>query len=190
MLPSFPDSIRRARNDTREKSRIRIRRSRPLPRASLSCVDGRANNVRRRGDECPARLLEWSEMTRGFSARGKRNARNQSNRFFFPPALFIRTRRNKEMIFPTRSRRRGKKVSSNRFSAPSRLPLGSPFAPYPPPPSISRETRACGVRAGAVKLSFGYQRDATPRARIRAREVIWLSETQTLLSAVPQSRGI
>lgn len=31
----------------------------------------------------------------------------------------------------------------------------------------------------AVKLSFGYQRDEKHPARIRAPEVIWLSETQT-----------
>jgi len=52
--------------------------------------------------------------------------------------------------------------------------------------TLLRETRRASVISGAVKLSFGYQRDATPRARIRAREVIWLSETQTLLSVCPK----
>jgi len=106
----------------------------------------------------------------------KKYAHNQSNRFF--RGLYLGSMQQKG-IFST-VLEWGKKVSLNR-------PFASRYLPFPTySPSSVRLTERASVISGAVKLSFRYQRDATPRARIRAREVIWLSETQTLLSEYPK----
>lgn len=77
--------------------------SRPPPRKSLSCVDRLADNAD--GGEVSGQVIRMEQNDAGIP-RGKKDARNQSNRFFF--ALFIRTRRNKETAFPTRSERNEK----------------------------------------------------------------------------------
>lgn len=106
-------------------------------------------------------------------------AHNQSNRFF---VVFISARCNKRVYSrPFRMRQ------ESFLKSALRLEVRLPFPTYSLTlPRETRRARAGGVISGAVKLSFGYQRDATPRARIRAREVIWLSETQTLLSVCPK----
>lgn len=105
----------------------------------------------------------------------KRDSCNQSNRFLRPLSRFDAAKGQIRNHFE-----RGKKVSLNRAGGVF------PSLPTHHPSSSNERTSERRVISGAVKLSFGYQRDATPRARIRAREVIWLSETQTLPSACPK----
>jgi hypothetical protein len=177
----FPHSIRQARNDTREKSRIRISSSLP---SCTSPYRGQANITDWRVSGELIRMEQNDEPSAASERRGEaRRAINQiaPSRSSSP---FAATKEDTSDRFE-----RGKKVSLNR-------PL-MPEMPFPPCiPSFLRSfvssflrsfvgqdgrKASGGVISGAVKLSFGYQRDATPRARIRAREVIWLSETQTLL---------